>query len=113
MLRLPLSGGLFFENFSQNLLDRVIPFSGNRVYFYFMQTDEVMDYKGLSAYLKFAQNTLRHKVMLGEIPFFKIGRSVRFSKKDIDAWLAGKRLKTKLNGENSGDLFPAAEALND
>jgi excisionase family DNA binding protein len=52
-----------------------------------MQSDEVMDYKGLSAYLKMAQNTLRHKVMRGEIPFFKIGKSVRFSKKYIGAWL--------------------------
>ncbi|MDR2924093.1 MAG: helix-turn-helix domain-containing protein [Treponema sp.] len=48
-----------------------------------MQSDEVMDYKGLSAYLKLVQNTLRHKVMYGEIPFFKIGKCVRFSKKNI------------------------------
>ncbi len=43
------------------------------------KTDEVMNYKGLSAYL--------HKVMRNEIPFFKIGSSVRFSKTKIDAWL--------------------------
>jgi excisionase family DNA binding protein len=50
-------------------------------------TDEVMNYRGLSAYLKIAQGTLRHKVMRSEIPFFKIGQSVRFSKKHIDKWL--------------------------
>jgi len=49
--------------------------------------DEVMDYRGLSAYLKMAHNTLRHKVMRNEIPFYKIGSSVRFCKKDIDEWL--------------------------
>ena len=53
-------------------------------------TDEVFDYRGLSVYLKVAQGTLRHKVMRGEIPHIKIGRSVRFAKKQIDAWLAGQ-----------------------
>ena len=53
-------------------------------------TDEVMDYRGLSVYLKAAQGTLRHKVMRGEIPYIKIGRSVRFVKKQIDVWLAGR-----------------------
>jgi excisionase family DNA binding protein len=51
------------------------------------QKDEVMNYRGLSEYTKFAQGTLRHKVMRGEIPYIKIGRSVRFTKKDINAWL--------------------------
>ena len=54
-------------------------------------TDEVMDYRGLSLYLKMAEGTLRHLVMRGEIPFFKIGRSVRFAKKHIDLWLEKKR----------------------
>jgi excisionase family DNA binding protein len=61
------------------------------MYFRIMNEDEVMDYRGLSVYLKMAHGTLRHKVMRGEIPFYKIGSSVRFAKKDIDAWLAGYR----------------------
>ena len=68
------------------------------------QADEVMSYKGLSAYLKLSQNTLRHKVMNGTIPFFKIDGAVRFSKKKIDAWIeerhkGAKRKKTKNNDE--------------
>jgi len=59
--------------------------------------DEVMDYRGLSAYLKLAQNTLRHKVMRNEIPFYKIGSSVRFCKKDIDEWLAGHKRHKRLD----------------
>ena len=58
-----------------------------------MPVDEVMDYRGLSAYLKMAQGTLRHRVMNGEIPYFKIGQSVRFSKKHIDLWLEGHHRK--------------------
>jgi len=49
--------------------------------------EDVMGYRGLSVYLKLSQNTLRHKVMRGTIPFFKIGGAVRFSKRKIDAWL--------------------------
>jgi len=50
-------------------------------------SDEVMNYRGLSLYLKMSQGTLRRKVMRGAIPYFKIGGSVRFSKKHIDLWL--------------------------
>jgi excisionase family DNA binding protein len=80
--------------------------------------DEVMDYRGLSVYLKMAQGTLRHKVMRGEIPFFKINSSVRFAKKDIDKWLAERRrapgqAQSKKDANKGGDLFPAAEARND
>ena len=55
--------------------------------------DDVMDYHGLSAYLKIPQGSLRHMVMRNQIPYSKIGRSVRFAKKDIDIWLEEKRAK--------------------
>jgi excisionase family DNA binding protein len=85
-------------------------------------TDDVMDYKGLSAYLKLSQSTLRHRVMRGKIPFFKIGFSVRFSKRDIDTWLEGYRKSPKrdvANGDSKGETVTAvkqttsAEAGND
>jgi excisionase family DNA binding protein len=85
--------------------------------------DDVMDYKGLSAYLKMSQSTLRHRVMFGKIPFFKIGFSVRFSKADIDAWLEGHRKSPKrdvANGDSKSEAVAvviqataAAEAGND
>jgi len=56
---------------------------------------EIMSYKELSVYLKLSPDTLRHKVMKGKIPFFKIDGAVRFSKKDIDAWLEENCRKTK------------------
>jgi excisionase family DNA binding protein len=87
-------------------------------YFYVMKTagnksfvppDEVMDYKGAAAYLKMAAGTLRHKVMKGTIPFFKIGSSVRFSKNDIDAWLKEHRKTIKRNKENDGAYVAVTE----
>jgi len=70
--------------------------------------DDVFDYQGLSAYLKLSPNTLRHKVMRGSIPFFKIDGAVRFSKKKIDEWLDDLHKKSKKKTpENKADLFSA------
>jgi len=60
-----------------------------------VRTDEVMDYRGLSVYLKVAEGTLRHWVMRGKIPCIKIGRSVRFAKKHIEMWLEGQTKETR------------------
>ena len=83
--------------------------------------DEVMSYKGLSAYLKLSHNTLRHKVSSGTIPFFKIDGAVRFSKKKIDAWIEEKhkgakskeqRTENKEQGDMSkGELFTDDEGM--
>ena len=68
--------------------------------------NEVMSYKGLSAYLKLSQGTLRQKVMKGKIPFFKIDGAVRFSKAHIDAWLLEHRKDTKsIQAEGNDELF--------
>jgi excisionase family DNA binding protein len=72
------------------------------------ENDEVMDYKGLSMYLKYSQGTLRQKVMNGEIPFYKIGAAVRFSKKKIDAWLEQHNRETnKKTNVINNELFTA------
>ena len=96
----------------QNLAGRLIPpvCTGRH---YGAMADEVMDYRGLSSYLKMAQGTLRHQVMRGEIPCIKIGRNVRFAKKDIDAWLKEhRRLPKRIQDENAGDgLFAVTEAV--
>jgi len=71
--------------------------------------DDVMNYKGLAAYLKLSQSSLRHKVIAGTIPFFRIDGAVRFSKKKIDEWLDELHTKTKKRTkENKSDLFPAS-----
>ena len=75
---------------------------------------EVMDYRGLSAYIKFSPGTLRQWVMRSEIPYFKIGHSVRFAKKHIDVWLEARHRKpiqelTGKSEDTSGELFPTDE----
>ena len=76
-----------------------------------LAANEVMSYKGLSAYLKLSQGTLRQKVMNGKIPFFKIDGAVRFSKKKIDAWIEEKHKAIK--PENNGELFLPDGGCND
>ena len=67
---------------------------------------EVMNYRGLSMYLKMAEGTLRHKVMRGEIPFFKIGGSVRFSKRHIDVWLEKHHRRPGSKGQETLGVEP-------
>ena len=79
-----------------------------------LAANEVMSYKGLSAYLKLSQGTLRQKVMNGKIPFFKIDGAVRFSKKKIDAWIEEKHKAIKpKKPENNGELFLPDGGCND
>ena len=75
--------------------------------------DEVMDYRGLAAYLKLAEGTLRHYVMRGELPFVKVGAHVRFIKNEIDRWLlernrrpAGRRTGRGGTDKDGGGLLP-------
>lgn len=70
---------------------------------------EVLSYRGLSAYLKLSPNTLRHKVMRGDIPFYKIGGSVRFSKSKIDAWLQEHHRERKGKKIEGCSLFTSGE----
>ena len=71
-------------------------------------TNEVMDYEGLSLYLKISEGYLRHLVMSGNIPYFKIGRNVRFYKVKIDNWL--EELHNLQKTENNNDAsFPFCE----
>ena len=58
-------------------------------------TDEVMDYRGLSGYVKLVERMLRKKLIRGRIPFYKIGSSMMFSKKRIDAWLKEHKREQK------------------
>ena len=61
----------------------------------------VMNYRELSGYLKMAEGTLRRWVSEGKIPSFKIGRNVRFAKKDIDVWL--EKLRRGIRGRQTGN----------
>jgi excisionase family DNA binding protein len=78
--------------------------------------EEVFDYRGLAAYLKIPEGTLRHWVIEGRIPFSKLGFHVRFSKSVIDKWFREHhrdclRGAGRGGGKKRGDGDPEGRSL--
>ena len=59
------------------------------------QADEYLDVKDLASWLKMDSGRIRYEVFKSRSPYIKIGRSLRFSKKDIDLWIQSQK-----RGEN-------------
>jgi excisionase family DNA binding protein len=81
------------------------------------QSDDVLDYPGLAAYLKMSAGTMRHWVMDNRIPYYKMGYAVRFSKRQIDLWLQEHNQGARVSrgkgrrGDHvsNGELFPVED----
>lgn len=61
-----------------------------------------MDYKETAKVTGLAERTLRNMVSKKQIPYYKLGRSVRFSPEKISEWMeqrAVPELSKSLNGE--------------
>lgn len=43
-------------------------------------SDEILNYDGAAKLYKVSVRTVEHRVRSGQIPFFRIGRAVRFSR---------------------------------
>jgi excisionase family DNA binding protein len=50
-----------------------------------------VDVVGIAEYLGSSEHTIRFWVKNGRIPFSKLGRSVRFDLREIEAWLQTKK----------------------
>ena len=55
-------------------------------------TDEILDVKGLAAYLKTTQAWVREQARNGNIPCFKSGRTWKFHKRQIDKFYQSRAL---------------------
>jgi excisionase family DNA binding protein len=51
------------------------------------EDDRYMTPEQAAAYLGYAVGTIRNKISRGEIPFKKLGYSVRLLKSELDAWV--------------------------
>lgn len=58
-----------------------------------MSDDEIMTMKELAEYLKIAEKTAYRFAAEGKIPGFKVGKAWRFSKKEIELWIASQKPK--------------------
>ncbi|MHC4277821.1 MAG: helix-turn-helix domain-containing protein [Planctomycetota bacterium] len=68
---------------SVKMLERLKPLLSNKG----SGKDEIFTVKTLSKYLHVPTKKIYDMTHLNEIPFLKVGRGLRFRKKDIDAWL--------------------------
>lgn len=56
------------------------------------QQRKLLTISEVSNYLQIKQKTIYAKVEAGEIPCYRIGRLIRFSKEDIDEWISTKKV---------------------
>jgi excisionase family DNA binding protein len=54
------------------------------------QAQSIMKVKEACEYLQISERKMRDLVAEGEIPFARIGKSIRFSKVEIDKWFKKK-----------------------
>jgi excisionase family DNA binding protein len=57
------------------------------------QEEVIFDVKGLAEYLLIDSSWIYKQVSFKAIPFFKIGKYIRFKKKEIDRWAESKSIK--------------------
>jgi excisionase family DNA binding protein len=57
------------------------------------ETDTIFDVKGLANYLKVDASWIYNQAHLKTIPYFKIGKYIRFRKSDIEKWISGESIK--------------------
>ena len=58
-----------------------------------MERFEVMDIDQAAEYLGIKRQTLYSWVFQRKIPFFKIGRLVKFDRKELNRWISAKRME--------------------
>jgi excisionase family DNA binding protein len=52
---------------------------------------EFLTIKEVSEYLGLKESTLYHHVENGDIPYYRIGRLIRFRKQEVDKWMEGNK----------------------
>lgn len=58
-------------------------------------TNTIMTVKELASYLRLHESSIYRICQSGSIPAYKVGRSLRFRKEEIDAWLAQTQMKNE------------------
>ena len=56
-------------------------------------TDEIMTIREVALFLRMTEKSLYRYALEGKIPAFKVGGAWRFSKKEIDLWIAKQSQK--------------------
>ncbi len=70
-----------------------------------LNNDLILDINGATEFLKTKKSYLYHLTSKFEIPYYKLGKKLLFSKLDLMEWLQKKRIKTLLELENERNKF--------
>ncbi len=77
------------DEIAGKVIEKLIPLISNGKK---MEEDKIFDKKGLAEYLSVSQSCINKMIVEKKIPYIKIGEGqsggVRFSRKDIDKWIA-------------------------
>lgn len=63
---------------------------------------EILTAEKLCEYIHVPKSKIYHLVHLDQIPFFRIGRVLRFKRKEIDAWMAGDYTSNRTRNHKKG-----------
>jgi excisionase family DNA binding protein len=62
-------------------------------------TGDILTVNEVSRYLKIPKSTIYMMTSRSLIPFFKVGKQLRFSREGINAWIREKEMKSMVRGE--------------
>ncbi len=68
---------------ASRVADRLKPYLGTKT----PEAEAILDVPGVARYLGVTSQRVYDAVALGEMPYFKVGRYVRFKRSKIDAWI--------------------------
>ena len=68
----------------EHVIERLMPLMASRGK---TEEDVIFDVPGLSGYLKVDESWVYDAVKLQKIPFYKVGKYLRFRKRAVDTWL--------------------------
>lgn len=61
-----------------------------------LESSKLLTLDEASQVLNLKVSRLRYEVFHKTVPFFKIGRSIRFAEKDLISWVLNKRQESKM-----------------
>ncbi|MFH1096005.1 MAG: helix-turn-helix domain-containing protein [Candidatus Desantisbacteria bacterium] len=64
----------------------------------------IMTVKELALYLRLHESSIYRMCQAGSMPAYKVGRSLRFRKEEIDAWLAQTQMKNEPLEDNDNNV---------
>lgn len=61
---------------------------------------KIFDIKAAALFLSLTESRIRYEVFHKRIPYFKVGRSIRFDEKDLINWVLNQKTEPRLGNSN-------------